>query len=637
MSSSPIRNTTKKISLTPKVHNKDNIKQKKKSNSQIKYQNAPDIMTQVKPNYLNNFIQLINPHDSAFTPTNHCNILIDEEILLPPKSKELSNKKTLILDLDETLVHSSFIPFEKNDIVLNVDFEGVLYNIYVLIRPHVEKFLKNIAKFFEIVVFTASISKYASPLLDILDKEKNIKYRLYRDHCTFINGVFVKDLKRLNRSLKDIIIVDNSPIAYAFDSENGLPIKTWVEDPDDNELLKITPILEFLSKTVDVRDYIEKFVEEDEILFEEAMNIIKNFDKKKENNNSFSAKIIIDSKSNSKNNNSFKNNNIKTINIINKSNKGFFSFNQIVGLKNYNTNNNTNKKESLKLFDKRKGNTTISLSDNENNIDDSNNYQSDNKKIIFTQKNDQKNNIFRTNNGLTSTNNINNKYPLYPLNLPFSNTVKNFLSPQIIFSNTMNKMNNKINIVPITLNKNSHKNLNKKYTNLLERFENKKDIKSLYLTNNNNNNKNYINKMNNNVFNIKKRNIICYQNGIINKPSHLRISSSITSYKGLVSINFGKNKNDNESLQVNKSNSIGNVFRNNTLDNKKYFLNQKWEAKTPNRQLAKFQYDNKDKKLYNFNFIKPSNLVGSKCRNICNSAKNNNIYCKRAKTSNRKN
>ena len=146
---------------------------RKRSNSQRKYQKAPDIITQVKPN---SFVQPVNPHQSAFTPSNRSNKLKSEKLLLPPTSRDLSNKKTLILDLDETLVHSSFTPFEKNDIVLDVDFEGVMYNIYVLVRPDAELFIKSVAKFFEVVIFTASISKYASPLLDILDKEKNIKY-----------------------------------------------------------------------------------------------------------------------------------------------------------------------------------------------------------------------------------------------------------------------------------------------------------------------------------------------------------------------------------------------------------------------------------------------------------------------------
>ena len=637
MSTSPIRNPRKKISLTPQIRIKDNNNEKKKKTIiQIKYQKAPDIITQANQNYLNNYIQLVNPHNSAFSPTNYCKILLDEEILLPPKSKEFSNKKTLILDLDETLVHSSFIPFKKNDIILNIESEGVIYNIYVLIRPYAEKFIKNIAKFFEIIVFTASISKYASPLLDIFDKEKSIKYRLYRDHCTFINGVFVKDLKKLNRNLKDIVIVDNSPIAYAFHTKNGLPIKTWIEDPNDNELLKITPILEFLSKIVDVRDYIEKFVEENEILYEKAMNIIKNYDKEEGNNNSLGTKIIIENNNNIRSNNNIKNNNIKTINNTNKLNKGFFSFNQIFGLKNDNVNNkNSNKKEAIKLSFKKQGNTAISLDDCENNIEDYFNNKIDTKKIFISQKNnDENNNFFRISNGYNSTNNINNIYQLYPLNLPFSNTSKNFISPQINFSNTMNKIYNKTNISPITLNKNYQKNKQSKYTNLLEIFEKKKDKKSIYLFNNNKNNIN-INKMNNNIYNIKKQNMIYYQNEIIKSSSHLRISSSVNNGKGFV--NFEKNKNDSESLQVNKSNSIGNVFKN-TFGDKKYFLNKKCEAKTPNKKLIRFQYDNKDSRLYNFNFINScNNFVGPKCRNNCHSAKNNNIFNKEDKNSDREN
>ena len=196
------------LPLTKIIHNKgeDNKEIKKKSKSQIKSIKPPDIITQVKPSYLNNFVRPLNTHELSLTPSNYSNKLNNTtEYLLPPKTEEFNNKKTLILDLDETLVHSSFTPFQKNDIVLDVDFDGIMYNIYVLIRPYAEEFLKNVSKYFEIVIFTASISKYASPLLDILDKEKNIKYRLYRDHCTFINGIFVKDLKRLNRCLKDII------------------------------------------------------------------------------------------------------------------------------------------------------------------------------------------------------------------------------------------------------------------------------------------------------------------------------------------------------------------------------------------------------------------------------------------------
>jgi len=250
-------------------------KSKKVSKSQIKYQKSPDIITQVNPLYLNNFIQPINPHQLAFTPTNHSKILQHKKLLLPPKSKEFFNKKTLILDLDETLVHSSFVPFEQNDIVLNVEFESILYNIYVLIRPGAIEFIKKVSKLYEVVIFTASISKYALPLLDIIDNDKNIKFKLTREHCTFLNGIYIKELKKLNRDLSDLIILDNSPLAYSFDNDNGLPIKAWYEDKNDNELDKVYTLLEFLSKVKDVRNFIKKFVNNNEINFEIANEIIK--------------------------------------------------------------------------------------------------------------------------------------------------------------------------------------------------------------------------------------------------------------------------------------------------------------------------------------------------------------------------
>ena len=248
---------------------------KKRGNSQNIFQRIPDIITQVKPSYLNNYSQPLNLHKSSFTPSNKSRDIFQSDLLLPQKSPEFIDKKTLILDLDETLVHSSPSPFDKNDMVLEVEFDGILYNIYVLIRPGAENFIKKMSKFFEVVIFTASISKYASPLLDKLDKENKIKYRLYREHCTFLNGIYIKELKRLNRDLKDLIIVDNSPLAFAFDSENGLPIKSWYDDKNDNEFEYISILLEFLAKVDDVREYIYLFVENNEIKYEEAFKIIK--------------------------------------------------------------------------------------------------------------------------------------------------------------------------------------------------------------------------------------------------------------------------------------------------------------------------------------------------------------------------
>jgi RNA polymerase II subunit A small phosphatase-like protein len=72
------------------------------------------------------------------------------------------------------------------------------------------------SKFYEMIIYTASLSKYADPLVTMLDPSRQCSYRLFREHCTLVNNAFVKDLTRLGRPMKDVIIVDNSPIAFMF-------------------------------------------------------------------------------------------------------------------------------------------------------------------------------------------------------------------------------------------------------------------------------------------------------------------------------------------------------------------------------------------------------------------------------------
>jgi len=152
-------------------------------------------------------------------------------------------KKTIILDLDETLVHSSFVPTAHYDITLNVDIEGAMRTIYVAKRPHVDEFLSRCGELFEVVVFTASLAKYADPLLDLLDTQKVIDHRLFRESCTTYGGIFVKDLFRMGRPLTHLIIIDNSPHSYIFNPENALPCTSWFDDPTDTELLQFLVIL----------------------------------------------------------------------------------------------------------------------------------------------------------------------------------------------------------------------------------------------------------------------------------------------------------------------------------------------------------------------------------------------------------
>lgn len=184
------------------------------------------------------------------------------------------DKKTLVLDLDETLVHSSFDKCPNPDIVLSVNFEGKENKIYVKVRPGAIDFLRKISKIYEVVVFTASVANYADPLVDILDVDSYGFYKLFREHCTY-NGNYIKDLSKLGRELKDCIIVDNLPKSYANQPENGLPILSWYEDPADIELDKLYPLLIMLSKVKDVRPYIKKLVVKDKISYERVYKIFE--------------------------------------------------------------------------------------------------------------------------------------------------------------------------------------------------------------------------------------------------------------------------------------------------------------------------------------------------------------------------
>ena len=110
------------------------------------------------------------------------------------------------------------------------------------------------AKHYELVIFTASLSKYANPLMDILDPMRYCTERLFREHCNQIDNVFMKDMSRIGRRIEDVILIDNSPNSYRLQPENAIPILSWYDDPHDRELYNLTPLLINLARVADVRD-----------------------------------------------------------------------------------------------------------------------------------------------------------------------------------------------------------------------------------------------------------------------------------------------------------------------------------------------------------------------------------------------
>lgn len=123
-------------------------------------------------------------------------------------------------------------------------------------RPFAKNFLKKVSKNWEIIIFTAGLKDYADKILDELDPEGYISRRLYRDSCMVVEGVYIKDLKTIDKDLdlSKTVIVDNMAVNFSLQVPNGIEIKTWNKnDIRDKEMIKLEKVLIGLSQMDDVR------------------------------------------------------------------------------------------------------------------------------------------------------------------------------------------------------------------------------------------------------------------------------------------------------------------------------------------------------------------------------------------------
>ena len=180
---------------------------------------------------------------------------------LPKIATEIEkNTYTLVLDLDETLVHFFYTP------------SGGTF----LIRPFCFKFLEEMSKIFETVIFTAALKDYADSILDLLDPNKKlINYRLYRQHTSIYGITFVKDLSKIGRDLSRMIIIDNLGDNFKLQPDNGIQIGTWLDDMKDTQLEDLGKILKDMieKKPNDIRPIIKKIKEEVNKKVRNNMNI----------------------------------------------------------------------------------------------------------------------------------------------------------------------------------------------------------------------------------------------------------------------------------------------------------------------------------------------------------------------------
>lgn len=115
------------------------------------------------------------------------------------------------------------------------DEDGSNFPAFIRLRPYALTFLRNVAKYYEIVAYTGSIENYAKRVLEEIDPDNELfTYKLYRSSCFEIfNGVYVKDIRIVNRRPEHIVLVDNSPYSYIYQLENGIPILPYEKGPDE--------------------------------------------------------------------------------------------------------------------------------------------------------------------------------------------------------------------------------------------------------------------------------------------------------------------------------------------------------------------------------------------------------------------
>ena len=224
---------------------------KKLENCNLKIQNFKIIHNKTLSNNLSNYN---NNHLNQITNINilknNSKINSKEKIPFLQNKKDLKKIFTLVLDLDETL-----ISFHRDEYGIGI----------IKPRPYLFQFLTEMSKIYELIIFTAATKEYADPILNLIDKNQIFfDKRLYRQHTIIKDNLVIKDLSKLGRDLSKVIILDNIPQNYDLQKENGIFIRNFYGDDNDDALKELIPILTKITKNPnnDIREELKKMKEE---------------------------------------------------------------------------------------------------------------------------------------------------------------------------------------------------------------------------------------------------------------------------------------------------------------------------------------------------------------------------------------
>ena len=246
---------------------------------------------------------IINSYNYVNT-NNSININNINKNIIDNNNNKNNDKKVLVIDLDETLIHTSFDKVENPDLKIQLDSNIKKNNLnnnnnnnnndipssksveaYIRIRPGVDLFLSQMSKYYDIYVYSASSKNYLNTIIKNIDKNNIIKQCYCREDCIiYVEDYeidfdkpnnkynYIKDLKKINKELRNIVFIDNNTISFKLQEKNGIPIKSWYDDYEDLELYKLIPILKNLSGFYDVRVEISKFVQNKTFIWSKSIN-----------------------------------------------------------------------------------------------------------------------------------------------------------------------------------------------------------------------------------------------------------------------------------------------------------------------------------------------------------------------------
>jgi len=166
----------------------------------------------------------------------------------------IPNQKTLILDLDETLIHSSSFPPHPNV----SSFKHPTLGQFIFLRPGLEMFLSKVTKEFDVFIYTYSDYDYANPIINVICPQIDKNHRLFRDSCCIETGKVYKDIDMVGRPKEEILIVDDNPAISRFHPDNAIQIDKWTGSPDDKALNEwLYPLLEKINNGTSIQSVIK--------------------------------------------------------------------------------------------------------------------------------------------------------------------------------------------------------------------------------------------------------------------------------------------------------------------------------------------------------------------------------------------